>query len=118
MATVKHSTDVIKKHYDSLHTLLADAGVVSKLILLLYKNELITFNEQCQLDDCAGRGAAHQATELLTIIINLVSRDPLYFGKFVRTLMEDPVLHPTAVQLSRSYSRWLSILSCAYYVNK
>lgn len=105
MAAAQHGLEVIKRHYESLHSLLADPGIVSKLIFQLYCSKLITFSDQCLLDDCAGRGAAHQATELLTIVMKAVSIDEQYFGKFVRVLKEEPVLCPTAVQLFKSYSK-------------
>lgn len=102
-AVQKQARDVIVQHYDSLHSLLSDPGLVSKLIIRLHHNDLITYSDQCLLDDCAGRGAAHQATELLKIVMNLVLLDEGNFEKFVKVLKEDPVLCPIAVHLLKSY---------------
>lgn len=106
MTAVQQACDIIKQQYDSLHSLLADPNVVSKLIVRLHHNELITYSDQCLLDDYAGRGSSHQATALLAIVMNSVVTDDKYFEKFLRVLKEDPVLCPTAVHMFKSYSRW------------
>lgn len=110
MAAVQQACDIIRQHYNSLHSLLADPSVVSNLIVRLHHNELITYSDQCLLNDYAGRGSSHQATALLTIVMNSVVIHDEYFEKFVKVLKEDPVLCPTAVHLLKSYSRWWIIV--------